>query len=39
VQLNISAINKKRPQKGKLFILKKPRDFKTGRQVRFRQYD
>lgn len=39
MQLNISAINIKRPQKGRLFILKKPRDFKTGRQVRFRQYD
>ena len=39
VQLDISVINKKAPQKGRLFILAKPRDFKTGRQVRFRQYD
>ena len=39
-KLSISVINKKPPQKGRLFILeKKPRDFKIGRQGRFQQCD
>ena len=39
VQLKISVINKKPPQKGKLLLQGRPRDFKIGKQVQFRQRD
>jgi len=39
VQLKISVINKKPPQKGKLLSQRRPRDFKIGKQVQFRQRD